>query len=351
MKILQMVDVPWDSGLAHYALVLAQGLKKNGHEVFVSAVPGEKPWQKAHRLGLKTIPLVSLKGLRPLRQFLREHRIDLMNAHTGSTHSVAVAAALGQKVAVVRTRSDARAVKRRPGSRFLYKHTQRVIAAADYIRESFIKELKLPPRQVATVYQGIPVEDYPAVSLPESPVIGIVARLDPVKGHRYLIEAIPILLATYPALRLRIVGQEENIKVRDLQAIAARLRVSDHVEFLGYQTHVAKVMSECTIGAVSSLGSEAVSRVALEWMACGRPLVATTVGCLPEIVQPKITGYLVEPRDAPSLAAALAKLLHDPSKAKGMGQNAHARALERFAMGPFIQKTLDVYQAALGELS
>src|SRR4029077_4403594 len=135
-------------------------LKKKGHHVFVSAVPGEKPWHKAHRLGLKTIPLVSLKGLGPLRRFVRKHEIDLMNAHTGSTHSLAVAAALGQKVAVVRTRSDSRTIKRRPGSRFLYKHTQGVIAAADYIRDSFLKELKLPPRQVTTIYQGIAIEDF-----------------------------------------------------------------------------------------------------------------------------------------------------------------------------------------------
>src|SRR4029077_11552393 len=117
MKILEMVDIPWDSGLAHYALVLAQGLKKKGHQVIVSAVPGEKPWIKAHRLGLKTIPMVKLKNLGALRRFIREHGIDLINAHTGSTHSLAVAAALGQKIAVVRTRSDARVIKRRPGSR------------------------------------------------------------------------------------------------------------------------------------------------------------------------------------------------------------------------------------------
>jgi len=81
MKILQMVDVPWDSGLAHYALVLAQGLQKKGHQVFVSAVPGEKPWQKAHRLGLKTIPLVSIKGLRPLRRFLRDQGVHALTVH------------------------------------------------------------------------------------------------------------------------------------------------------------------------------------------------------------------------------------------------------------------------------
>jgi glycosyltransferase involved in cell wall biosynthesis len=345
-----MVDVPWDSGLAHYALVLAQGLKAKGHEVFVSATPGEKPWHKAHRLGLKTLPLVSLKGLGPLRRFVREHGIHVINAHTGSTHSLAVAAALGQKVAVVRTRSDARVLRCRPGGRFLYKHTQRVIAAAGYIRDSFLKELKLPPKKVVTIYQGLPVEDFVPSPFPKAPVIGIVARLDPVKGHRYLLEALSILKATYPGLRLRVIGQEENIKVHDLQAIAARLRVNDQVDFVGFQVDVAKAMGECTIGAIPSIGSEAVSRVALEWMASGRPVVAAKVGCLPEIVQPKDTGWLVEPKDAPALAAALAKLLHDPAKAEVMGNNARAVARERFTLETFIDKTLAVYKAAIGEL-
>jgi len=350
MKIMQMVDVPWDSGLAHYALSLAQGLKAKGHEVFVSATPGQKPWHKAHRLGLKTLPLVSLKGLGPLRRFAREHGVEVINAHTGSTHSVAVAAALGQKIAVVRTRSDARALRRRPGGGFLYKHTQRVIAAAGYIRDSFLKELKLPPKKVVTIYQGLAVEDFEPVPFPKAPVIGVVARLDPVKGHRYLIEALWILKATYPALRLRVIGQEENIKVRDLQAIAVRLRVNHLVDFAGFQSDVGKAMGECTIGAIPSVGSEAVSRVALEWMASGRPVVAAKVGCLPEIVQPKETGWLVEPKDAPALAAALAKLLHEPAKAETMGQRARSAARERFSMETFIDKSVAAYKAAIGEL-
>src|SRR5438309_2254373 len=148
MRILQLIDIPWDSGLANYALVMSQGLKKDGHQVFVSAIPGQKPWAKARRLGLHTVPLATLKGLQPLRRFLRDHRIDLLNAHTGSTHSLAVASALGQRVAVVRTRSDARGVRRRLGSGFLYHHTHRVIAAADYIREAYVKTLRLPPRKV-----------------------------------------------------------------------------------------------------------------------------------------------------------------------------------------------------------
>jgi len=350
MKILQMVDVPWDSGLAHYALVLAQGLKKKGHQVFVSAVPNAKPWHKAHRLGLKTLPMVSLKNLGALRRFLREHHVDLINAHTGSTHSLAVAAALGQSVAVVRTRSDPRPFRRRPGGRFLYQHTQRVITPAEYLRKSFIKESRLPSKKVATVYQGVDLDSFSAGALPKSPVLGIVARLDPVKGHRYLIEAIYLLKAVYPNLRLHVIGQEENIKVHDLRGIAERLRVDAQVEFLGYQEDVSKAMNECSIGVIASIGSEAVSRVALEWMATGRAVVATTVGCLPEVVLDGVTGYLSEPKDAPSLAAAIAKVLHDPEKAKSIGGAALSRAKRHYAMPQFIEKTLDVYKSALQEI-
>ncbi len=351
MKILQMVDVPWDSGLANYALMLAQGLKKKGHQVFVSAVPGEKPWLKAHRLGLKTIPLVRLKNLTALRGFVRKHKIDLINAHTGSTHSLAVGAALGQKIAVVRTRSDARTIKRRPGSGFLYRHTQRVIAAAEYIRQSFIKELKLPTRQVVTIYQGISLDDYPRQFLPKYPVLGIVARLDPVKGHRYLIEALTLLIGSYPSLRLRIVGQEENISVHELHAMAESLRVDSHVDFSGFQANVPQVMQECSIGVISSTGSEAVSRVALEWMASGRPIVATRVGCLPEIVQDKMTGYLVPPKDAPAMASALAKILHDPANAQSMGSAALSIVGRRFSLSQFIDRTIETYKAAVAEIS
>ncbi len=347
MKILHLVDVPWDSGLAHYALVLAQAQKKNGHKVFVSALPGEKPWHKAHKLGLKTLPLVKFRNLSALRRIVREHQIDILNAHTGSSHSLAVAATLGQKAAVVRTRSDARIVKARPGSRLLFAKTPRIISAADYIRDSFVRDLKMDPQKVVTIYQGIEVERSSPAPFPKAPVLGIVARLDPVKGHRYLLEALALLVSTYPSLTLKVAGQEENIKVRELQNIAQRLRIEERIQFLGFQKDIPGFLSGCSIGVVASTGSEAVSRAALEWMSAGRPVVATRVGCLPELVVDSVTGYLAEPKEASSLASSIARLLHDPEKAKSMGAQGLSRVMSDFAMDRFVEKTFRVYQEAL----
>jgi glycosyltransferase involved in cell wall biosynthesis len=347
MKILQLIDVPWDSGLAHYALVLSQELKHSGHQVFISALPGQKPWAKARRLGLKTVPLATFKGLPSLRRFIATHQIDILNAHTGKTHSLAVASSLGKRVAVVRTRSDAREISRKFGNGFIYQHTDRIIAAADYIRDAFVKTLRLPTRKVVTIYQGIASEEFKLQAFPKLPTLGIVARLDPVKGHRYLLEAISLLRQAHPQLKLKIVGQEENVKQRELATIIHRLRLSAHVEFLGYQKSVAEIMASCSIGVIASTGSEAVSRVALEWMAAGRPIVATQVGCLPEVVQKNKTGILVEPKSGTALARGIASLLNERERIGAMGAAARARVESLFSMRRFAEETLDVYRAAL----
>ena len=103
------------------------------------------------------------------------------------------------------------------------------------------------------------------------------------------------------------------------------------------------------MGVISSVGSEAVSRVALEWMAAGRPVVATRVGCLPEIVKDGQSGLLVDPRNASALAQAIGNLLRNRQRLEGMATAARGRVEEYFALNAFADQTLDVYGAALKE--
>ena len=349
MKILQMVDVPWDSGLAHYALVLSRALAQAGHQVFVSALPGEKPWDKARRFGLPTVPLVSLGSLGALRRFLAEERITLINAHTGATHSLAVLSALGRGIAVVRTRGDARRLRARPTSGLLHERTHRIIAAAEYIRSQYLDTFRLAPEKVVTIYQGIDLAAFPWRPPPEAPILGMVARLDPVKGHRYLLEAIAALAAEGVETELRVAGEEANVTRAELIRLAGKLGVGGRVRFLGWQKELDRFMADCALGVISSTASEAVSRVALEWMAAGRPLVATRVGCLPEIVRPEETGVLVEPKSASALAEGLRALLRNPAAMARQGGDARAQAEARFSLSRFVQETERVYAEALAE--
>lgn len=107
-------------------------------------------------------------------------------------------------------------------------------------------------------------------------------------------------------------------------------------------------MRSCHLGVVCSVGSEAVPRVALEWLAQGRPVVATAVGALPELVEDGQNGRLVPPRDGTALAEAIGSLLNDPEARRRMGAEARRRAENQFSFSRLGEETEEVYGQALG---
>ena len=137
MKIAQFVDEPYDSGIVHYALAAARGLRDAGHDVEVWGRPKAYPLKEAARLGLKARPLSGLSELLSLRRALRG--VEVIDAHTGSSHTLALAVAqsLRNPPKVVRTRADARPVRRGPGSGVLWSRTAGFIAPTRLILGEF----------------------------------------------------------------------------------------------------------------------------------------------------------------------------------------------------------------------
>ena len=163
-----------------------------------------------------------------------------------------------------------------------------------------------------------------------------MARLDPVKGHAVLIDAFARAVRTLPDARLTVVGRPENVTSAQLLERAARLGVGDRIAFEGHVPDPNDYMRRCHVGVVASLGSEAASRAAVEWMAAGRPLVSTAVGCLPEYVKDGTTGRLVAPDNAESLAAALVETGSDPLLRERWGAAARARYEAAFSSARFL---------------
>jgi glycosyltransferase involved in cell wall biosynthesis len=345
MRILQLLDIPWHSGLAHYALSLAVALRDAGHETWIGAVAGSGPWDAAKAAGLPRVPHARLSSLPALRAFLRRARIGVVNAHTGDTHTLAVAAAAGLAVVVVRTRSDARPVRRRPGASLLFRRTGRTIAGAEYIRRQYLDTMGLPADRVVTILQGVPLPEWgprPA----GSPRVAIVGRLDPVKGHADFLTAAALVLGRHPGTRFTIAGRPEKIARFELQRQADDLGLGNAVDITGHLGDLAALHRECDIGVVASIGSEAVSRATLEWLAAGRPVVATRVGGIPELVDDGRTGFLVPPRDPAAMAEAISALLASEERRRIMGDAARADAEARFSLPGFAAQTARTYEEA-----
>lgn len=352
MRVLHIDDEPYDSGLTQYALRAARGLKEAGHAVAFWGLTGAAPLESARAAGLETAgfrqPWLEL-GL--LRRALSAFNPDVVAAHTGSSHTLAAFLCGRRGPAVVRTRGDSRPLRRRPGAGLLWSRTRAFVAANGRIREDFDRRFGSFQVPSSVVYEGMPDPGRPAPPPGGSPVVGVIARLDPVKGHAVLLDAFGRLCRDLPDVRLVVVGRSENIAARDLSEHAAKLGISDRVALEGRVPDALDFMRRCHIGVVASLGSEAVSRAAVEWMALGRPLVATAVGCLPEYVEEGVTGRLVAPGDAAALSQALRSLAMDPLLRERMGRAARERWERLFTMERFIRETERTYAGAIEGLS
>ncbi|MDE2510918.1 MAG: glycosyltransferase [Elusimicrobia bacterium] len=267
-----------------------------------------------------------------------------VNAHTGSAHALALMIA-PKAAAVIRTRGDARPAQATTLTRWSAGRTAFFIAANTVIEAQL--KTAFPKTPVRLVAQGISSPDEIA-PMPGPPFVGMIARLDAVKGHVVLIDAAQILKTQVPGLRVLCAG--EGALLERLRWQLAPLGLGDVIRFAGRVADKWAFLSGCRLGVVASVGSEAVSRAALEWMAAGRPLVASRVGGLPDLVEDGFTGLLVPPGDAAALAAAIKTLLDDPARAEMMGRRARERWEENYSLGPFYQNTRKVYDEAIDSL-
>lgn len=333
--IVHLEDEPWDSGLAHYALTLAVEQARRGERVEFWTRPKSPLTEAAARLGLTVREWAGAGGWARLPALRRAARAAVvLNAHTGSSHLLALAAALGSKAAVVRTRGDARSPRGGVLARAAAARTAAFIAANT--RLSSALAAAFPGARVCFVPQGVP-GPAAAPALPDAPVVGMLARFDPVKGHATLGAAVAGLKKEFPALRAVCAGEGR---------LLAEVRAAGTLECPGFVVDKDAFLASCRIGVVASLGSEAVSRAALEWMAAGRPVIASAVGGLADLVSDGVTGLLVPPADASALASALRRLLSDPAEAARLGAAGRRRWSERFSPAPFYDATKRVYDDA-----
>ncbi len=167
-----------------------------------------------------------------------------------------------------------------------------------------------------------------------------MGSLYPVKGHRFLLEAMPEILRRWPKARLLVIGRGELEVV--LKEQVERLAIGANVHFLGMRPDVPRLLSLLDVFVLPSL-SEGLSLALLEAMASGKPVVATRVGGNPELIDHGKTGFLIQPEDEKDLAAHLLNLLSDPGMMQQFGRQASERVREHFSMGQMVDRYRDLY--------
>ena len=180
---------------------------------------------------------------------------------------------------------------------------------------------------------------------PGSQVVGVVARLEPEKGHQTLIDAWPHVLRSVPDAYLMVVGEGS---MRDsLEARAAANRVAHRVLFTGRRDDIPAVTATFDVAVLPS-HREAQGLSILEAMALSRPVVASDVGGIPEMIEDGVTGVLV-PHDQPeALAAAIVRLLNDHAYADTIAKAGHDLVHDRFCIELMVRAIEDIYEEGAG---
>lgn len=355
-------------GTERQAIATAKGLDRRRFDVRMACFHREGPLQfeltdvPCEKFTLRSLyrPGTLAEMLRFAR-WLRRHRVDVLHAMNFYPNVFAVPAARLAGVPVVlasiRDQGDLWTPLQRRAQGLTCRLAHRVVGNAEAVRRRLVGE-GVDPSRIVVIPNGVRCDGrapHRAVLqqefgvAPGVPVVGVVARLTPVKGVDHFIEAAALVAPKFPAARFVVVGGAQNADPaygRRLKRRASDLGLDGRIVFTGFRTDVQALLRGMTISVMPSL-SEGLSNVILESMAAGLPVVATRTGGNPELVADGITGFLVPPADAGALAASIERLLARPRMASQFGEQARRRAVERFSLEAMVESTGSLYRELL----
>jgi glycosyltransferase involved in cell wall biosynthesis len=229
------------------------------------------------------------------------------------------------------------------------------LCVAESHRQELITRCGYPPDRVVTIPNGVDLQRFqPArydrrlrqeLGIPdEAPLVGVIGRLTHQKGHVHLFHALPLLLKKFPSLRCLVVGDGELRE--ELQMLAASQGLTSHCFFLGVRRDIPQVLAALDVLVLPSL-SEGLPYAALEGMAMAKPVVASAVNGVPELIQDGITGRLVPREDPHALAKAVEEVLADPAAAAMLGRAARRRVEQRYSIEEWIRRLESFYERLL----
>jgi glycosyltransferase involved in cell wall biosynthesis len=294
-----------------------------------------------------------------LARYLRNERVDVLHTHKFGSNLWGMLAGRIAGVPVRLAHEHTWSYEGQPWRRFIdreiiARYADRLIAVSRADQRRMVAVERIDPARTLFIANGVPplppargVDVRTELGIDaDAPVIGVVGVLRPQKAHHILLRATARLVTTSPELRLLIVGGgPERSRI---EALVRELGLEQVVLLLGHRTDVADVLGALDV-AVSSSDFEGSPLAVMEYMDAARPIAATAVGGVPDLIEDGVHGLLVPPGDPAALADAIAKLLGDRAGARAMGLAARERRRREFDIDTFVRTLEELYRELLAE--
>lgn len=369
INILYIITGLEIGGAERLLVSVIRNLNREKYKIVVCFLKGKGPLANEIRgMGVKVLDMkmrarFDLSVILKLVRLIKRENIDLVHTHLIRADILgALAAKLAGVPIIISTRhsfsgrwEECYLVRKayQVASNFMDK----IITVSEAVKDRLAEWSGIKPDKMIVIHNGVDVGEYKIKDDggrrrdffdvdAKVPLIGMVSRLVPCKGHKYFLEAAARVKKDISDARFLIVGgtmyYNERYK-KELTRYAEYLGLNGGVLFTGIRRDIPQIMSCLDIFVLPSIIDEAFGRVVLEAMACGRPVIATNGGGIPEIVKDNETGMLVPPKDSDKLAQAIIALLEDKERAKRMGLAGRERVEQYFSLEKMVKKIEDLY--------
>ncbi len=370
IRVLQMIDEASVGGGQMHVLLLSKYLDKTEFDVTIATEPQGYLVDEANKIGVPTLPITisnsfSVKTLVEMKRQFQQTDFDILHTHGGTAGFWGRAAAMLNRLPSVRIHtyhglhylSEAYEGRKsfRIADRLALPFTTRVICVCKSDLQKAMAAGIATEKKGVVIYNGIEVETFShqtkrkelrqTLGVQENEiVVGTVGRLHRQKAQDILLQAFKKVLDQHPNVRLWIVGEGELRS--GLERLAHDLGIGERVNWLGGRTDIPELLSAMDVFVLSSLW-EGQPIVLLEAMASGKPVVATNVDGIPEIVENGKSGLLVEAGEVGPLALAMEQLILHPQLREEFAARGKDRISEEFTARHMAGRIAQLYRSSL----
>ena len=303
------------------------------------------------RLGLSTLKTPKLFAAAwRFHKFLRQHHVDVVQVHHADPSYLGIPVAkLARVPKVLQTKYDV-GYWLKGSDLWMHRVARRwvdgTIANCEACRQASISQEWSPAETVHVLDNGIELNEWIQISPSQIQDqgrihIGMIANLRPVKDAETFLHAARNLLDVRQDVTFHLIGDGEQRE--SLEQLSEQLGLTEHVVFHGHVSHPSRIVAEMSIGVLCSL-SEGLPHALLEFMAAGRPVVATQVGGNAEIIDDGRTGRLIPPRSPKALSTTILRMLDHPVEMQEMGVAARRSVVERFSLEAMTRRFESFYE-------
>lgn len=234
--------------------------------------------------------------------------------------------------------------------------TDTIITLTDRERDEHIKERIAPKKKFVTIPSGVELERFTKIDIDVEAkkrelniandffIIGTIGRLVPIKGHTYLISAVKKIVEEFPKTTLLFIG-DGHLK-SELEEQAKRLGVRDSVVFAGWRNDIPEILKLFDILVFPSL-NEGMGKVVIEGMAQGKPIIASNVGGIRDLIKDGVSGILVPPKDVEAIETSLLLLMKNRALAEELGKKGKTIVYPVFDASTMVKKIENLYDSLL----